>query len=177
MFEESSPRIEWHVASIRRNVVTASQSKSVDVPRLPLRVATMHSARLRESVWKSPPQCRHLDEETEPATGRKKTSPSRQAEGQITSGGADGKKTGRRKKRWRSIRKKTPPKNTAKPWFSNRQIYVGFGTVLTEGFHMRRPAQSQATEPSLHLCYQVIHRCGDFHRAAPVHGSRERTRG
>jgi hypothetical protein len=23
------------------------------------------------------------------------------------------------------------PKNTAKPWFSNRQIYVGFGTMLT----------------------------------------------
>ena len=86
---------------------------------------------MRESAWKSPPQCRHLDDETEPATGRKKTSPGRQAEGQITSGGADGKKTGRRKKRWRSIRKKTPPKNTAKPWFSNRQIYVGFGTVLT----------------------------------------------
>jgi hypothetical protein len=63
--------------------------------------------------------------------GRKKTSPGRQAEGQITSDGADGKKTGRRKKRWRSIRKKTPPKNPAKPWFSNRQIYVGFGTVLT----------------------------------------------
>ena len=64
--------------------------------------------------------------------GRKKTSPGRQAEGQITSDGADGKKTGRRKKRWRSIRKKTPPKNPAKPWFSNRQIYVGFGTVLTQ---------------------------------------------
>jgi hypothetical protein len=88
---------------------------------------------LRESAWKSPPQCRHLDEETEPATGRKKTSPGRQAEGQITSDGADGKKTGRRKKRWRSIRKKTPPKNPAKPWFSNRQIYAGFGTVLTGG--------------------------------------------
>ena len=39
----------------------------------------------------------------------------------------------RRKNRWRSIRKKTHPKNTAKPWISNRQIYVGFGTVLTGG--------------------------------------------
>ena len=72
--------------------------------------------------------------------GRKKTSPGRQAEGQITSGGADGKKTGRRKKRWRSIRKKTPPKNTAKPWFSNRQIYVGFGTVLTPLHGALRPS-------------------------------------
>ena len=38
--------------------------------------------------------------------------------------------SGRRKKRERSYRKKTHPKNTAKPRFSNRQIYVGFGTVL-----------------------------------------------
>jgi hypothetical protein len=52
--------------------------------------------RLRESASNSPPHCRHLDEEREPATGRKKTSPSRQAEDQITTGEAPVKKTGRK---------------------------------------------------------------------------------
>jgi hypothetical protein len=89
----------------------------------------------------SPPQCKDLDEEREPATGGKKTSLGPQDEGQITSGGADGKKTGRRKKRRRSFRRKTPPKNTAQPWFSNRQIYVGFGTVLTARKRALPPAE------------------------------------
>jgi hypothetical protein len=63
------------------------------------------------------PQCRHLDEERESATGRKKISPDRQPEDQIATGEAPAKKTGIRKKRWRSIRKKMHPKNPAKPCF------------------------------------------------------------
>jgi len=89
--------------------------------------------RLRGSASNSPPQCRHLDEEREAATGRKKTSPGRQSEGQITPVEAPGKKTLKKEEALALNPEENAPKNTAKPWFSNRQLSTGFGTMLTLG--------------------------------------------
>lgn len=87
--------------------------------------------RLRGSASNSPSQCRHLDEEREAATGRKKTSPGRQSEGQITPIEAPGKKTLKKEEALALNPEENAPKNTGKPWFSNRQLSTGFGTMLT----------------------------------------------
>ncbi|MFM8654637.1 MAG: hypothetical protein ACKODZ_07930 [Verrucomicrobiota bacterium] len=89
--------------------------------------------RLRGSTSNSPSQCRHLDEEREAATGRKKTSPGRQSEGQITPVEAPGKKTLKKEEALALNPEENALKNTAKPWFSNRQLSTGFGTMLTHG--------------------------------------------
>ena len=104
----------------------------------------------------SPPECRHLDEEREPATGRKKTSPGQQAEGQIAAFEEHGKKTPKKEEALALNPEENVLKNTAKPWFSNQQLSTGFGTML-------RPAAStlwrrtvyraprMGGQPALHL--------------------------
>jgi hypothetical protein len=63
--------------------------------------------------------------------------------------------------------KKTPPKNTAKPWFSNRQIYVGFGTVLTSGPSVGRRGIAQFLDLRLRRVVSPPVRCS-WHRAVAM---------